>query len=61
LDCCVPKPKPEKCDEMRCYTYNINKVFQWIQKHGISTKEDYPFHGRKGDCKPKDMVMYILF
>ena len=31
-------------------------------ENGISTEEDYPFQGQKGDyCKPKTKVIYIFF
>uniref|UniRef100_A0A7N2MRH3 Peptidase C1A papain C-terminal domain-containing protein n=1 Tax=Quercus lobata TaxID=97700 RepID=A0A7N2MRH3_QUELO len=51
IDCCVLNPKNR--DKKGCYNYATNKAFKWIMKNGISTEEDYPFQGQKGDCKPK--------
>ena len=57
IDCCVLNPK--KRDKKGCYNYATNKAFKWIMNNGISTEEDYPFQGQKGDCKPKTKVMCI--
>ena len=57
IDCCVLEP--DDCDENGCYNYATNKAFKWIMDNGISTEEDYPFQGQKGDCKPKTKVMCI--
>ncbi|XP_058195082.1 KDEL-tailed cysteine endopeptidase CEP3-like [Rhododendron vialii] len=46
LDCCEREKK-------ECYTYSLQKTFQWIETNGIRKEVEYPFIAEKCDCRPK--------